>query len=212
MIPRERMPAVLVLICSLQFGLLLKEAAQAGSSPPAEDYILYDQVIEKKFLTAHTRLVLLERMTVFKILPGQKEPTTTAFFEGQELFDQALPHDLIRDFVAVNQESGRLEGRFRFGLPYRFVSGNTVEEPEVLLALPVTVGRDSLPAVLDRLAFSRVGRTLRNDQALVYVENTRPDGAGAGFLIWFRRQGHDWRIADTEVLWVAHDQEGGEFP
>jgi hypothetical protein len=68
------------------------------------------------------------------------------------------------------------------------------------------------PPVLDRLAFSRVARTLRSDQALLYVENTRPDGTGAGFLVWFRRRGREWTIFDTEVVWTVRSQEGDGGP
>ncbi len=86
------------------------------------------------------------------------------------------------------------------------MSGNATEELKVTVALPVKAGR-TMPAqvlpVLDRLVLSRVGRTLRNDQALLYVENTRPDVTGAGFLVWFRRQGREWMILDTEVVWIV---------
>ena len=58
------------------------------------------------------------------------------------------------------------------------------------------------PPVLDRLAFSRVARSLRNDHALMYVEALRPDGTGAGFLVWCRRQGRSWTLFDTEVVWT----------
>jgi hypothetical protein len=61
-------------------------------------------------------------------------------------------------------------------------------------------------SVLDRLAFSRVARNPRNDQALLYVEVLRPDGTGAGFLVWFRRQGRSWTLFDTEVAWAIQPQ------
>jgi len=47
-----------------------------------------------------------------------------------------------------------------------------------------------------------VARSLRNDHALMYVEALRPDGTGAGFLVWFRRQGRSWILFDTEVAWT----------
>jgi hypothetical protein len=85
-----------------------------------------------------------------------------------------------------------------------------LEEPEVSLARPITVAH-ALP-VLDRLAFSRVGLTLRSDQALLYIENMRPDETGAGFLVWFRRQGQQWTIFDTEVVWTLRSQEREDGP
>ena len=126
-------------------------------------------------------------------------------FQENEYFDGELPSDLIREFISVNREPSRLEGRFDFGVRYRFATGEIIEEPEVSLARPVTVARArpvQAPSVLDRLAFSRVARSLYNDHALMYVEALRPEGTGAGFLVWFRRQGRSWTLFDTEVVWT----------
>ena len=62
-------------------------------------------------------------------------------------------------------------------------------------------------ATIGLLRFSRVGFTRREDQALVYVEEVRPDGTGGGFLVWLHRRGRVWTIADTEVLWMARPDE-----
>lgn len=182
---------------------------------PPDDYALYDQIVTHKFLTSDTRLVVLERTTRARLIPNHEGPMTMAVFQEQQYFNGELPLELVRDFIGVNQESARLEGRFQFGVRYRFVTGDTMEEPEVRSAFPVAAGRAmpaQAPPVIDRLAFSRVGRTLKNDHALVSVENIRPDGAGAGFLIWFRRQGRDWTIYDTEVVWTVRTQEPDEGP
>ncbi|MBH0193169.1 MAG: hypothetical protein HP492_15700 [Nitrospira sp.] len=176
-----------------------------GTGIPAEDYGLYDQVVERKFLTSQTKLVLLERATVSRIFPDQTEPMTEGWLHERNYFMGQLPADLVRDFVGANRTASRLDARFQFGVRYRFMSAGSIEEPEVASALPVQA-----PPVLDRLAFSRVGRTLRNDQALLYVENFRPDGTGAGFLVWFHRHERSWVLADTEVVWTLHGQERAE--
>jgi hypothetical protein len=181
------------------------ESGQKTDAIPAEDYALYDQVVTRKFLTSATRLVVIERMTRLRLSPDQAGPTTIGAFQEQGYFDGKLPPDLIREFSAVNRQPSRLEGRFHVGVGYRFATGDTIEEQEVSLARPATVARAGLvqaPPVLDRLAFSRVARSLRNDHALVYVEALRPDGTGAGFLVWFRRQGRSWTLFDTEVVWT----------
>lgn len=188
-------------------------AAEGLGAIPVEDYELYDQIVTKKFLTSETRLVVLERMTVGHLMPDEGGSVTVAQFEEQSYFDGQLPRELVRDFVAVNQEPARLEARFRFGVRYRFVSGDAMEEPEVRAAIPAAgPGLAQASPVLDRLAFSRVGRTLRNDHALVFVRNLRPDGTGAGFLVWFRRQGKTWTLYDTEVIWTARLPSTDEGP
>ena len=202
------LPALLILTCLATPGLLPAEEMPAPSVVLAEDYALYDQTIESVFLTSHTRLVVIERMTVARLFPGRTEPMTIGSVQDLNFFMGRLPSDLVRSFVGANRESGRLEGRFQFGVRYRFVTGQSLEEPEVSAAVPV----QALP-VLERLAFSRVGRTLQQDQALVYVEQMRPDGTGAGFLVWFHREGHKWRIFDTEVVWTIRSEENsGENP
>ena len=181
------------------------ESGQKTDAIPVEDYALYDQVVTSKFLTSATQLVVIERTTQFRLSPDQEGPTTIGAFQEQEYFDGDLPADLTREFTAINRQPSRLEGRFHFGVGYRFATGDRLEEPEVSLARPVTVARVSpvqAPSVLDRVAFSRVARSLRNDHALLYVEVVRPDGTGAGFLVWFRRQGRSWTVFDTEVVWT----------
>ena len=184
-------------------------------SIPIEDYARYDQILTSKFLSSDTQLVLFERKTTTQISPEQEGPLTVVWFQKQAYFDRTLPAELVRGFVAVNQEPAKLEGRFQFGTRYRFVSGNTIEEPEVSLAQPVlTTWLRSVQAlpVLDRLVFSRIGYNLRQTEALVYVGNPRPDGSGAGFLVWLRRQGTAWLIWDTEVVWTVRiepESDGG---
>ncbi len=209
--------SLFLILLSLVVTLSAIGLAGAGTvdSIPVEDYARYDQIITSKFLHSETQLVLLERKTTTQISPEQEGPLTAAWFQKQGYFDSALPVELVRDFVVANQEPAKLEGRFQFGTRYRFVSGNAVEEPEVSLAQPVlTASLRSVLAmpVLDRLVFSRIGYNLRHTQALVYVGNPRPDGSGAGFLVWLRRQGTAWAIWDTEVVWTVRiepESDGG---
>ena len=202
---------IAVLFTDVFLGLpgAVAESDQRADAMTAEDYALYDEVLTNKFLTSQTQLVVIERMTRFRLSPDQDGRTTIEAFQEQEYFDGELPTDLILEFIAVNREPSRLEGRFHFGVGYRFATGDMLEEPEVSLARPVTVARArpiQAPPVLDRLAFSRVARSLRNDHALIYVETLRPDGTGAGFLVWCRRQGRSWMLFDTEITWTIQAQ------
>jgi len=212
-----RLTSLLLTLLSLVMTMPAVASAGEGTvaSIPVEDYARYDQIITSKFLHSETQLVLLERKTTGQIAPEQEGSLTSAWLQQQGYFDGTLPVELVRDFVAVNQEPARLEGRFQFGTRYRFVSGNSVEEPEVALAQPILAGWlrfvQAMP-VLDRLVFSRIGYNLSQTQALVYVGNPRPDGSGAGFLVWLRLQGPAWSIWDTEVVWTVRiepESDGG---
>lgn len=215
-----RLMVFIVTMPLMMAGFMGASGAGAGSDQKAdvlstEDYALYDQVVASKFLTSATQLVVIERMTRLRLSPDQEGPTTARAFQEQDYFDGELPEDLIRDFISINRQVSRLEGRFHFAAGYRFATEGRLEDPEVSIARPVTMPGSmpvEAPSILDRLAFSRVARSLRNDHALLYVETFRPDGTGAGFLVWCRRQGRSWMLFDTEVMWTIQAQaepEGG---
>jgi hypothetical protein len=166
--------------------------------------------VRGKFLTSGTTLVLIERMTTTRLLPDSPILPTVAFFEERAFFDARLPRELILDFLFKNQRPSRLSGLFKFGVPYQFISGEGEPESEAKRVHPSLGGRPvrlvQEAQTIDRLAFSRVGFSSRLDQALVYVANDRPDGSGAGFLLWLEARGTNWEIADTEVVWAAQPQ------
>ena len=188
-------------------------------SPPAvppDDYPLYDVIVDEKFLTPETKLVLLERATLTRLHPEQQGSLRLETFHEYEIFDGRLPMDLVRDFLYKNQTPSTLEGHFGFGVRYRFVSGSGGEQQETSLA-PVPVSQapphllqegplDEPPAVIDRLSFSRAGYSFGRDHALVYVEYNRPDGSGAGFAVWLRALGSRWGIFDSELVWAARTE------
>src|SRR6476660_4666302 len=183
---------------------------------PLEDYPLYDLVVDEKFLTPETKLVLPERTTLTLLHPEQQGPLRLETFQEYEIFDGRLPLDLVRDFLFKNQTPSTLEGHFGFGVRYRFVSGNGAEQQETSLApLPVSVGMPQLlqegpldepPAVLDRLSFSRVAYNFGREHAFMYVEYNRPDGSGAVVAVLRRSSGSRWGIFDSELVWAARTQ------
>ncbi|HVG01857.1 MAG TPA: hypothetical protein VM842_03160, partial [Nitrospira sp.] len=185
--------------------------AREAASVPADEYALYNVVVREKFLTSHTRSVVLERMTTAQLHPDQSAFPTVAWCREQAWFDGRLPQDLLLDFVAKNQYPSRLQSLFGLGVRYRFVSGHGVPEMESSLFM-IPAGRlvqelEGELKQIDRLVFSRAGMTLRNDQALLYVANPRRDGTGAGFLFWLIRRQSTWDLYDTEVIWVAQREE-----
>ena len=138
------------------------DSNQKAGVIPAEDYALYDQVVTSKFLTSATQLVVIARMTRLRPAPDQKGAGMSEAFQELGHFEGELPPDLIREFNSVNQRPRRLEGQFHFAVRCRFTTGETIEEPEMSLARPVTVARArpvQAPSVPDRLAFSGLAET-----------------------------------------------------
>ena len=69
-------------------------AEPAPDSPapvPTEDYPLYDLIVDEKFLTPETKLVLLDRATVTRLHPEQQGPLRIQTFNEYEIFDGRLP-------------------------------------------------------------------------------------------------------------------------
>jgi hypothetical protein len=210
---------VLLMLISASVGGLAPAAAaeppeNRRAPVPTEDYPLYDVIVDEKFLTPETKFVLLERITVTRLHPEQQGPLRLETFQEYDLFDHRLPLELVRDFLFKNHTPSTLEAHFGFGARYRFIAGDGSEQQEAALApipvlssmRPLSIQEEPLdepPAIIDRLAFSRVAYTFARHQALVYVEYNRPNGTGAGFAIWLRQSGTRWGIFDSELVWAA---------
>ena len=143
---------------------------------------------------------------------SEREYLTREFFEEQGVFSGRLPADLLNDFFAQLTAPARLESRFTFSAQVKFFHDGVPEDSEVSLApMPVSWARPAqgAPHAVGVLRFSRIGYTAKEDQALLYVEEERPDGCGGGLLVWLRRQEKVWTIFDTDVIWAARADEGG---
>ena len=214
----ERTGFFLAILLVLGIPLSLGAADLVGEQPapvPSEEYPLYDLVVRDKFLTSRTTMVVIERLTVALVKKDERDYLSRESLEEQEVFENKLPPVLLDDFLFKLKAPSRLDGKFNFGVPYRFVRDGMPEEPEVSLAPIPVANRRRIQAprsTIGVLRFSRVGFTRREDQALVYVEEERLDGTGGGFLVWLHRRGKVWTIVDTEVLWMAQSGEPSAGP
>lgn len=59
---------------------------------PVEDYAIYDRVIEAKFLTSQTNVVLVNRLTVSSLIP-QGQPPTLDFFAAGDISGVIYPRN-----------------------------------------------------------------------------------------------------------------------
>nr|MBI3612522.1 hypothetical protein [Nitrospirota bacterium] len=187
-------------------GLAADRPGHQAEPVPEEEYPIFDRVIGTKFLTSQTERVLIGRLTAIRLGPGEQDIPSQTYFRERRPFEGALDAALVTDFILKNSRPARLADQFTIGVPYRFVSEEGVEEPEVSLA-PIPASflnrTQEAPSTVGILTFSRVGFASRLDRALVYVEDNRQDGSGSGLLMLLVRRGHGWEFLDTEVLWVA---------
>lgn len=192
---------VIGLLFNAQATVLTDNSAEDLPFVPSEDYAIYDRIIQAKFLTSDTTLVLIRRLTATRIGP-EEVPFRREFFDENQFFDGTLPPSLIAEFLACTRRPSRLQPKLNFGVRYRLVSDFNADIEETRLVLRpaawTAVGVD--PRI--RLEVSRVAYAPKENLALVYVGNYRSDGTGAGFFIVLRPQQSGWQIQDTEIVWM----------
>jgi hypothetical protein len=194
---------------------------QADAAPElvsSEEYPVYDRIVESKFLTDETRLVMINRMTVTR-LGQEEERDNRRFLEENEVFEGRIEPALLENFLEKLGRSALLERRFNFGAAYRLISPGDPDDLDTSIMLhPAGFSQRDLrrcPPACRRpesadytggmltLEFSRVAFTSSRTRALVYVGHYRADGSGAGFLFLLHPNGRGWTVSDTEVIWVV---------
>jgi hypothetical protein len=203
---------VVILASTALLGVKAADPPERPEPIPVRDYPIYDRVLIDKFLTSQTTLVVIQRLTATRVAPWEKEPPKRWFFEVNDFFGKRVDDDLITDFILKIARPWRLESRFNFGVSYRFAAGDGLEEPEVSVApMLAQFAQPSqglgAPPTVGVLQVSRVAFNGRETQALVYVGVDRPDGTGAGFLVWLERGDEQWSIFDTDVLWTVRPEQ-----
>ena len=191
---------VMALLFNTHTSVLADDSPEDLQLVPSQDYAIYDRIIQAKFLTSDTTLVLIRRLTATRLGP-EDVPFRRQFFEENRFFDGTLPPSLIAEFLNGTRRPSRLQPKLNFGVGYRLVSDFSADIEEAGLVMrPAawTAGADTSI----RLEVSRVAYAPKENLALVYVGNYRSDGTGAGFFIVLRPQPSGWDIQDTEVVWM----------
>jgi hypothetical protein len=176
---------------------------ESGDAIAPEEYEIYNRIVESKFLTSDTALVLIHELTAVRLGPSGL-PFSREWFEENQVFEGRVPRGLIADFLAKTHEPSRLAAEFDFGVRYRLISRDEGQRERVSLPPGPVHAIQSVPATIF-LEFSRVAFTPKEDLGLVYVGNERPDGTGAGMLMLLRRSGREWHFVDTEIVWTVRD-------
>jgi hypothetical protein len=193
----------------LLLGALPASAAERSENPETigpEEYDIYNRIVESKFLTSETAIVLIRELTATRLGPSGL-PFTGEWFEENRLFDGGVPGPLLADFLVKTREPSRLAARFDFGARYRLIPRNEGLHERVSLPSHSAARGIQLFSGTIILEFSRVAFTPKEDLGLVYVGNERPDGTGAGMLVLLRRSGRGWTFVDTEIVWTIRDSE-----
>jgi len=206
--PAVMLPAMLVavLLVPAPAGLA---AGEPGENPEAigpEEYEIYNRIVESKFLTSDTSMVLIQELTATRLGPSGL-PFSPEWFEENQFFDGRVPGSLVADFLFKTRKPSRLTATFDFGARYRLIPRDEGQQERLSLPLsPMVRAIQSFSGTI-LLEFSRVAFTPKEDLGLVYVGNERPDGTGAGMLLLLRRSNRAWDFVDTEIVWTVRESE-----
>lgn len=184
-----------------QASVLADEPTEDLQPVPSEDYAIYDRIIQAKFLTSDTTLVLIRRLTAIRMGP-EEVPFRRQFFEENQFFEGTLPPSLIAAFLTGTRHPSRLQPKLHIGVGYRLVSDFNADVEEAGLVFHPTAWTAAGADPRIQLEFSRVAYARIKNLALVYVGNYRSDGTGAGFFVVLQPQPSGWEIQDTEVVWM----------
>jgi hypothetical protein len=186
--------------------LLSAERSENLEPVGPEEYEIYNRIVESKFLSSETSMVLIRELTATQLGPSGL-PFTGQWFEENRLFDGEVPTPLLTDFLFKTREPSRLTAHFDFGVRYRLIPRDEGQHDRVSLPRHGSPRRLQLFSGTIVLEFSRVAFTPKEDLGLVYVGHERPDGTGAGMLVLLKRSGRDWTFVDTEIVWTIRDSE-----
>jgi len=206
-------PIRVILSAMLIAGLLVHapavlvggEVGETRETIASEEYAIYNRVVESKFLTSDTSMVLIDELTAIRLGPSGLR-FSREWFEENQVFDGRVPRALVADFLVKTQEPSRLAAKFDFGVRYRLIPRDEGQRERVSLP-PAAVRAIQSSSTTIFLEFSRVAFTPKEDLGLVYVGTERPDGTGAGMLVLVRRSGREWHFVDTEIVWTVRESE-----
>jgi hypothetical protein len=169
----------------------------AGPTLPVddvEDYAVYSALIASQFLSESTMLVVISDST---------EPYT--FFDevSREFILSSLKVSaaLLDTYNSRNAAPAAMRRAFDFDTEYVLLA---TEEQQAILS---TGGWDEFyrryPASQGYLTLSRVGFSQDGNTALVYASNTPAFLAGMGICAVLEKQGGEWKVTETVIVWVS---------
>lgn len=175
-------------------------SAPAGHSSGAEEYAVYDTVIEQIYIRDQIEQIVI------------KDETSLGNFNNEELegiFQRvgskltALQKTTFNDFRAKNKQSQRLNELFNLRVNYALISKD--EENELLYqrADGWVAFYKKYPKSQGILTTSRVGFNPEMNQALVYVGNQSGPKTGAGYYVLLAKENGTWVIKDRYGAWLS---------
>lgn len=171
------------------------------SSVTAEEYAVYQAIIEWGFLTESVTLIVIRDHTAAGILVEESLDEQRVQYIRENM-GSALEAETLKDFLVKNEESRKLEKRFPIGAQCVLIS-----EAELTEIFEKGEGWDQFYATYPNsqgtMTLSRVGFNAIMDQALAYVGNQAHYLAGIGYYVLLAKEEDAWVVKKTAVAWIS---------
>jgi hypothetical protein len=190
---------------SLLLAFTLFIAGCAGSKTPptsavADEYAVYEAVIESLYLTEDTELIVIRDRTATDVSPNESLDSEVEYI--REELGTAIELETLDDYRAKNRGSHRLDAVLSLDVPCVLLS-----EAELVEIFEQGGGWNQFykiyPNSQGMMTLSRVGFDAQIDQALVYIGNQADYKAGRGYFVLLTKKGGVWTIDDIVIAWIS---------
>ena len=195
---------LLILVMALwavSVGIARESQLSRRDSLKAEQYAIYDSIIEKLFIKDATEVIIIDDLT----FPGIGVPSSLQKQQLRDVLGKDLYNTLMTAFRYANKEEERLTDEFRLAIPHElqhvkvvcaFSSGLNPQASwdEFFQKYPKSTGAISL---------SRIGFGPDGQRALVYVHNACGFLCSNEYLIVLKKT-TNWQIGELFIVKEDH--------
>jgi hypothetical protein len=170
-------------------------------SVAAEEYAVYEAVIEWGFLTESTKLIVVTDHTAAGLFVEESMDERMIEYIRDNMGTD-LQAETLNDYLAKNEETYELGKRFPLDVQYVLIS-----EAELNKIFEEGEGWDQFystyPNSQGTMTLSRVGFNTNVDQALVYVGNQAHYLAGIGYYVLLAKEQGAWVVENAVMAWIS---------
>jgi hypothetical protein len=167
--------------------------------PPAEEYAVYNAVIDELYAGNDIKEFVIEDSTDAGVVAD-----LDIGFEYAKTELPELTEEITANFKDRNKQAFGLDTLFNLKAPYVLISNQEINN---IFQQPDLSGWDlfyqQYPNSQGILTLSRVGFNSTRDKALVSIGNQRAWLAGAGYFVLMIKENGQWKIQSKSMDWVS---------
>ena len=177
------------------------------NSREAEEYAVYNALIEARYVTDKTKLIVINDQTDSSM--GRLKENYAYLKPGRDYSEYLKMHmpklstEMISDFAAQNEQNHLLKPLFDLSIRYVFISDDEINEIFYKFENGWERYYERYPNSQGTMTLSRVGFNSEMDKAFVEVGNQSHNLAGAGYFVFLEKENGVWTITDSIRTWMS---------